>query len=347
MRISSAVSGETVATFAAEAREGTVLELKRRLGQEIEVSRFRQRWFYSDHQELKDEDVLLGSEEVQLVILDFISPSQSQADELIEACVDGFVEDLEELLQKPIHPNVADECGRTALHFAAAAGDLECLRLLLEAGASIRKGFEAPGTCPIGHTEEARRLLQAGEDFLELAAKNGHLELLQLLHKAGFDTSRVNRDGTTALHLAARQGRPQIVKYLLDVDPDMAAVDGPAALLLAAENGHLEVVQSFLEKNIDEQTVMLNGSTALHLAASNGHLHIVQRLLQAGWGKDVIMEGETTALHLAAQKGHLEIVRQLLQGGADKDKLSRDGTALDLASVNDHQDIVTLLQDWT
>ena len=51
--------------------------------------------------------------------------------------------------------------------------------------------------------------------------------------------------GWTALILATKNGRLEIVKYLIDQKADIEAKDndGWTALILAANNGHLEIVK--------------------------------------------------------------------------------------------------------
>jgi serine/threonine-protein phosphatase 6 regulatory ankyrin repeat subunit B len=47
----------------------------------------------------------------------------------------------------------------------------------------------------------------------------------------------------------------------------------------AAANGHLEIVQTFLEKKVDDTIKDNKGNTALMYASSGGHSDIVQMLL--------------------------------------------------------------------
>ncbi|KAL9537096.1 hypothetical protein MBANPS3_012085 [Mucor bainieri] len=63
-------------------------------------------------------------------------PNKSTA--LHEACIIGFTEGIELLLQHPdIDINAVDNQGQTAVHCATQANQTECLRILLSAGARI------------------------------------------------------------------------------------------------------------------------------------------------------------------------------------------------------------------
>jgi len=75
------------------------------------------------------------------------------------------------------------------LHSAAAAGDLEIVRLLLDHGADV-------------HARQA-------DDFtaLHAAGQNGHVEMIRLLLEHGADADAQTRGGQTALSLALQHGR--------------------------------------------------------------------------------------------------------------------------------------------
>lgn len=74
-----------------------------------------------------------------------------------------------------------------------------------------------------------------------------------MLLKRGFDASRANSSGQTALHVAAASGSVETVQLLLkfaseSVDARDAA--GATALHLAAAAGHEEVVALLLDSGV-------------------------------------------------------------------------------------------------
>jgi hypothetical protein len=89
-------------------------------------------------------------------------------------------------------------------------------------------------------------------------------------------------NGATALHIATRHSELEVVKELLNRNPELIAEKnnlGTTTLHFAAQYGHLEVVKELLNRNPElvlEKTN--NGATALHLAAHYGHLEVVQFL---------------------------------------------------------------------
>jgi len=89
------------------------------------------------------------------------------------------------------------------------------------------------------------------------------------------------------------------------------------AILSAAKGGHIEVVQSVLEKSsrfvgaIDEDLY-----TPLHRAAYNGHLHVMRLLLQHGADPNAPTLEGWTPLHSACCWGKVEAAALLLKAGS-------------------------------
>jgi len=137
LRIISAGTGETLAEFPAEFYfDKSVKMLKQCLAERTGVSRFRQRFIGSDHRVCSDEDfVEPGS--VQLVLLP-LSYDGKLGKELRMACLANNLMEVERLLSLPLYPDQRNRVGETALHAAARFGHLECVKLLLEAGADTR-----------------------------------------------------------------------------------------------------------------------------------------------------------------------------------------------------------------
>jgi len=70
-------------------------------------------------------------------------------------------------------------------------------------------------------------------------------------------------DGQTALILAARNGHLVVVEALLraGADPNHAMSDGRTALILAAEHGHLPVVEALLRAGADPNVETISSET--------------------------------------------------------------------------------------
>lgn len=330
LRLCSAVSGELVATLEVEEVNGySVKALKRRVAKEIGVGRFRQRWF-EDQQELDDDYTLMSSKDVELVVLNLAAAKDEEVKKLMSFAAENRPAELERLLKQPLPPDAADGAGNTALHVAARAGHVECVDLLLEAGALPDGG---PGaTTP-----------------LYAAVAHGHIEVVQLLLQAAANLEIMMDDGSTALHAAAAGGVLKVLRVLLEAgsDKDRLIADGDliTALHMAAANGHLEVLELLVEARAD--TTVGRGAadgTALHWAAEMGHVECVELLLKSGMNFEDVTSHGATALHWAAEKGQQQVVELLLEAGADKDKATTLGaTAWNLAIEHGHLEVAQLL----
>lgn len=88
--------------------------------------------------------------------------------------------------------------GETALHIAAAQGNCNFVKILVDYGAELEA-----------------RTLAAGETALHLAAKHGQIDVVDLLLTAGCDPIAICRKGGfTASELAAVHGHTEIVEHL-------------------------------------------------------------------------------------------------------------------------------------
>ena len=93
-----------------------------------------------------------------------------------------------------------DERGATALHNAAAYGDLAEVRELIAAGTDV----DSRG--PVGNTP------------LLLAVQEGHSEVVAALLEAGADAEIKSEFGNTAIGLATGHGHREIAEQLLSVN---------------------------------------------------------------------------------------------------------------------------------
>ncbi|POM78140.1 TKL protein kinase [Phytophthora palmivora] len=155
-----------------------------------------------------------------------------------------------------------------------------------------------------------------------------------------------NEDGNTPLIVAARRGHLDVVEYLVDlgVDIDKQDSNGNTPLLLAARWGKLDVVQYLVEEGADIEIQNKSGRTPLIWAALNDHLDVVKYLVEQGAFKEKAEEFDNTPLMHAAGHGHLDVVRYLVEQGVDKDKRDcNNHTALMWAVVNCRPDVVKYL----
>ena len=155
-----------------------------------------------------------------------------------------------------------DDYGRTALMFAAAAGDIEMAHLLLENGA------------PINHQTDI------GTTALMYAAVEGHVEIARLLLENGALINRQTNAGITALMYAVVEGHVEMARLLLENGaPINHQTDaGITALMYAATEGHIEMVRLLVENGADIHIQDAYGNTALSLAEERGDQEVVDFL---------------------------------------------------------------------
>ena len=127
--------------LTTEEFEGqSVKSLKTLVAKQVGVPRFRQRWLSKDHTELP-EDAFVSASDVQLLVLDFVEAEAGEVQKLFDACEYNDLDQVDELLRKPLNPNVVDEEGNTALHSDLAMRNPCCLKL--ETDPINKDGFRA------------------------------------------------------------------------------------------------------------------------------------------------------------------------------------------------------------
>jgi hypothetical protein len=158
--------------------------------------------------------------------------------------------------------------------------------------------------------------------------------------------------GDSLLHLTVvcLLGHVVLVKTLLDKNVDVNAQDENygTALQAVSEEGHVQIVDMLLNRGADVNVSTQDGyyGTALQAASDRGHKQIVEMLLDRG--ADVNAQGKyhVTALHMASDRGYEQIVKMLLDKGADVNVQGEYyGTALQEALEEGHEQVVKMLLD--
>jgi ankyrin repeat protein len=249
--------------------------------------------------------------------------------------------------------------GGTALHKACQGGSVECVRLLVDAGAFIDS--VAPTT---GHTPLVDALWYKYPDIVEyLLGKGAGLNLkthygFSLIEHFNY-AMKVNIIGKDKLleaekMLKSRQvsDSSQVERQMLMkavIENDLAVVkrriaegakmderyprlngfnDYHTPLLVACRDGHTEIALELLKAGADVNAVEPTfGAVPLHKATYNGHVEIT-RILTSQPGVDINYQGSTngyTPLHDALWHGFGECSRILIESGARLDLRGHDG----------------------
>ena len=82
--------------------------------------------------------------------------------------------------------------------------------------------------------------LRSSEHAMYVAAQRGHLQIVELLVKAGIDIDKAtSKTGTTPLHIATKRCHIEVVRLLIDSDADIyraRTVYAATPLQIAAQN---------------------------------------------------------------------------------------------------------------
>ena len=208
-------SGAKVPVGIEDIKEAcTVLALKQKLQSKLGVSRFQQRLLWG--KDPLTDDLLksllaatstdtVDSVDIQLVICPLQTDSHEQATRLRDAAARGQAVEVEEILQGPQDPNIADPKSDAPLLLACRQGHVEVVRLLIEARADCNKANASKETpllmaCGFGCVEIVGHLLEArarvhvtdGHGMTPLCraaelAENLQTDIVRLLEDAGAD----------------------------------------------------------------------------------------------------------------------------------------------------------------
>ena len=217
-----------------------------------------------------------------------------------------------------------DVYGRMPLHYAAQYGFIVFCRVIISRMQAwgqfeVSQGIDAPfwqdndGYAPLhlsvigGHPGTTRTLLEAEDwrgagdrraavrkhmsksgEVLVLAVKADFTVIVRLLVEAGVDLDYQDNQGETALHIAARFGRKECTKILLNgtsrqkADPEVAEhTYGWTPLFIACVEGRTTIVQILIESGADLERVDTSGWTAIEHAALRGHMDVANALAKS------------------------------------------------------------------
>lgn len=184
---------------------------------------------------------------------------------------------------------------------------------------------------------------QKVQNFLN-AARTGNLDLLKKLAvqlveegKGLKETVESVKDANKrgALHFAAREGRTEVCKYLLEdlkLYVDTKDEDGETPLIHATRQGHIDTAKYLVACGANPDARSEIGATALHHAAGTGNIELLQYLLS----KEVDVNSPSdagTPLVWAAGHGEQEAVKILLQHNSDPNAVTDDDITPLLSAV--------------
>ena len=182
--------------------------------------------------------------------------------------------------------NARDKRGATPLMYAAAFGNSEEMKLLLDGGADVNAKSTFGATALIwaaGEPVKSRMLIERGADInaqsrqgrtplMAAARRQGAADLVRLMLARGADVKAKDIQDDTALLLAARAGEPETMHLLIERGADINAPEdsvGFTPLASAIVSGNVEAVRLLLAKGADP-----NGTATARRRVRNGPLAI-------------------------------------------------------------------------
>ncbi|CAG0904725.1 unnamed protein product [Cyprideis torosa] len=237
-----------------------------------------------------------------------------------------------------------DKDGLNALHRATSNGYPSIVRHLLIVDPSLCHVENAQGQTPLLYAFKKGDIYCRSDDVDgTVAIESVQLECLMILLQNRADVHHRDKHGLNALHYAACNGYPSIVRYLLTHDPSLCLVEdnrGRTPLLSAVHSGpfrseedQLSCVRILMDAGGDVCHRDKGGTNALHYAAHNGYPSIIRHLLTVDPTLCAVKDGQgRTALlycipgnRLRKESVQLECLKILLQNGADVHHRDKDG----------------------
>uniref|UniRef100_A0A670JCT6 E3 ubiquitin-protein ligase MIB2 n=1 Tax=Podarcis muralis TaxID=64176 RepID=A0A670JCT6_PODMU len=276
---------------------------------------------------------------------------------LVIEAAHGNASKVRELVQK--YPDKVDvkNQGRTALQVASYLGQVEVVKILLQAHANINlwdeEGDTALHYAAFGNQADVARFLVskgANGDLrnnakctaLYIAVNKGFTEVVQALCEHNCDVNLPDSYGDTPLHYAITADFKCIIEALTEVpniDFTIQNQQGFNLLQHSALKGNKLAIKKILARArqlVDAKKE--DGFTALHLAALNNHKEVAEILIKEG-RCDINLKNNRnqTPLHLAVTQGHMEMVQLLVSEGCDVNAEDEDGdTAMHIVLEREH-----------
>ena len=230
------------------------------------------------------------------------------------------------LLTQKVDVNAPGKDGTPALHWVVRVDDIDTAKLLVKAGANVRLA-DRYGVTPIF-----------------LACANGNAAMIQLLLDSGADPNTVDPAGETALMTAAKVGDVASVRVLADAGAKIDTRD-PAfqqtALMMAVRENRTEVVRFLVERHADVNAQTRTGQAPGWVLPNSvpgfGHgIGIVRGGLPER-GSRYTIPGSLSPLLYAARDGRLEAARILVSAKADLELADPNGITPLLMAVTNNQ----------
>ncbi|MDL2283611.1 ankyrin repeat domain-containing protein [Oxalobacter sp. OttesenSCG-928-P03] len=299
---------------------------------------------------------------------------------LSRAAEKGRADVVKLLLDAGAKADAKDKDGQTALYYVLWRNPkaVDVARLLLEKGASTTVAPKTPALGVVSWRKDNLDMILllleykarpvSGKDqetLLIWAVRMGSMPLLNAAVNAGVDIRARNEDGESALEVAVKVKRADMVQRLLATGAPVNGSVGEAGrifidtygkmhqgtddlLAKAVSGGDIDVIKTLVAAgvNLDTTANSFEKPAPLHIAVKEKRKDIVDILLAAGASPNSLNRYGRTPLHVAARYADTSIVQRLLAAGADPNLADKDGeTPLDEAMRRKDTQIMDDLQN--
>ncbi len=253
--------------------------------------------------------------------------------------------------------NAHNLAGKTPLHEASRAGNVEFIRTLVMSGADINAIDETGKTAltdaiQMNQTDAVRELLERnaspvmqdmyGRNAFHEAVEYSSVELITLLRSAGGNPMARDSFGKTPLSLSFKKS-PETVLAVLGNDTNLVDSDGNTPLHIAvSEHGSTEMLSSLIADGYPVNNRNRTGSTALLLAVQSGSPENARVLLAAGADPYATDNSGESAVSIALTKNSA-LVEVMAEFAADKTDTIGDGILHYAARIADEDTVKRLV----
>lgn len=267
--------------------------------------------------------------DAEAALLHSAAPNESECGGLFQAILQRDHRVAFRILTDPFERRAVDRCDRLPLHVAALAGNTLIVRKLIHLGENVNsKGF-----CDYTATHWASVM--------------GHVDCLDLLHRAGADLDARDCFGNDPLFHACRSRQSSAIRYLIDHGATKEPLDFLRALGMACGVDCPTGVSILLESNRPRPSTkacLESNLRPISCAASSNSLLSAMLLLRDGVDFLTPSKDGDTPLHTAFRHGSTAVARLLIEHGANPAEVNDEGqTAFDLAQANGHPHLANLL----
>lgn len=266
-----------------------------------------------------------------------------------------------------------NNAGCTALHLAAANGNYEVVKFLIDELQADFKILNGNGENPLYHAVVSGsdrhfsflldKMCHSHSSFIEIPENviSEKYNLNACLIRSEIVDSCCDYKGNSLLHAAVKHCNYRVIEKLIDLGVSKAAtnVDGDTALHILSSisktdhkfcaKKHSDICRIFLNSPMGLIHILNNNrETPLHLAARGGNVSVIKEIQLFNPNILSIDTNGMTAIHVAAENGEHNCIRKLMYG-LDPPKFEEltkiIPTPLHLAALNGHLTCVKVILD--